>query len=53
MKTIEDLKDILEMDEEVYLKIIERSENHSSRHMCYGRLDIIKKVLDFLEENKL
>jgi hypothetical protein len=47
------LRDLLEMDQERYLRVIERSDNQVSRQVCYGKLAIIKDVLDFIEENKL
>ena len=52
-KTIEDLKEELDMDREQYLTVITTSGNKISRDVCYGKLDIIRKVLDFLKENNL
>ena len=52
-KTIADLKAELEMDQDIYLNVVQTSTNEVSRHVCYGKLDIIKKVLDFLNDNNI
>lgn len=53
MKTIEDLQIELEMDRDIYLSVLQTEKNRVCRDVCYGKLDIIRKVLDFLNDNKL
>lgn len=53
MKTIEDLQIELEMDRDIYLYVLQTEKNQECRDVCYGKLDIIRKVLDFLNDNKL
>lgn len=53
MKTIEDLQIELEMDRDIYLSVLQTEKNQECRGVCYGKLDIIRKVLDFLNDNKL
>jgi hypothetical protein len=52
-KTIEDLKEELEMDRAQFLSVITASTNQVERDVCYGKLAIIRQVLTFLEENDL
>lgn len=53
MKTIEDLKNILKAQQSIYRDAITTSPDQIVRNVCYGKLDIVNEVLDFLEENKL
>lgn len=52
-KTIEDLKTDLEVDRDFYRSVIESNGDKTVRGVCYGKLDVIHKVLDFLNDNNL